>query len=67
MPNAALKPIISRNIKSMIYDGLVIPNILGYANVHAFTTTNFKRRMGIMAICIVDYSCGFAFTNTTEV
>jgi hypothetical protein len=67
MRNAALKAIIRRSFKSMIYEGFVIPNILGYANVNAFTTTNFKRRMGIMAICIVDYSCGFAFTNTTEV
>jgi hypothetical protein len=65
MPTAALNPIISRNIKSMIYDGFVIPNILVYANVHAFTTTNFKRRMGIMTI--IDYSFGFSLTNTTEV
>jgi hypothetical protein len=65
MPTAALKPIISRNIKGMICDGFVIPNILVYANVQAFTATNFKKIMTIMAI--IDYSCGFSFTNTTEV
>jgi hypothetical protein len=67
MPTAALKPIISRNIESMICDGFVIPNLLVYAHVHAFATTNLKRRMAMMAICIADYSYGFAFTNTAQV
>jgi hypothetical protein len=65
MSTSFLKPIISRNIKSVICDGFVIPNILVYANVKAFTATNFKKRMTIMTI--IDYSFGFSLTNTTEV